>query len=290
MRNIFYISFFLVALLSSCRQTALDFPLSGRIGEPVPNSLFHQESPVTVFISKAVAPLDSSLVAPSPGMLISLLENGKFKEVLSYNPTINAYQGTVIPTPGNNYGLEVKEGSNQPVRVSASSELPLPPRVSKMDFKDSNVVIGGEYYGTLSYELNDVPGDQIFRLLIYYYNTSMARYVPVEYLTNDRVLRDTLLTIENERFFDDQGFKDGSHRFEVYIKSGSYYAFNNKNDLLIEHFSLSPEFYFYYKSLNDYMKSGNARNSLNNRVALYSNTSSGAGIFAGYSTQRDTIK
>jgi hypothetical protein len=226
----------------------------------------------------------------SNSFLVSLLENGKFKELLSFNPATNAYQGTILPQPGNSYGLEVKEGANQPLRVSASTLLPEKPQIRQMSFKDSSLLIGGEYYGTLSYTMDDSPGDQIYRLVIYYFNTSMARFVPLDYLTNDAVLRDTLTTIESERFFDDRGFKSGSHSFEVYIKSGNFYAFNNRNYLLVEHFALSQDFYNYYKSLNDYMKAGSARNSLNNRVTLFSNTSTGAGIFAGYAIKRDTIK
>ena len=87
-------------------------------------------------MTKTISPRDTLFNTDIAGLVITLNENGKFKEIISYNQSTGIYEGSTIPAASNKYQLLVKRKVNQPDEVTVENTLPKPFVLKNIYFKD----------------------------------------------------------------------------------------------------------------------------------------------------------
>jgi hypothetical protein len=276
--------------LWSCTKE-INVSLPSNANELVVNCVYNNQEPIKVFMTKTVNPKDTIYNTGDSSYFISLTEDGNFKEIIKFNTSTKVYESTVIAKASSEYVLSVNQTNRKATEVKATNKLPNNIKLQNVQFIDSIYKDGVNYFGELSFTINDPEGYDYYRLNIYYFNSTTQEYRLLPYSTNDQVLTDdSTINLNNTRYFSDKIFKSKSHVFKILVQAGNYYTNTGRNNLLIETASLSKDFYKYFLSLEAYNKAYNPLNPLSNPVSLYSNTSNNIGIFAGYVIDRDTIK
>lgn len=284
--NLIYI--LLLFAFGCTKKTNITLP--SKAGELVVNCLYNAGEPLHIYMTKTVYPKDTIYKQADPNLIVTLNEDGKFKEIINFNSSTGIYESTTLPSAAHKYQLQIQNAVNKPIDVALENQMPTSFKLKNISFKDSVISNGANYFGELKFTIVDGVGFDYYKILLSYFNNGTQNYIPIlEYNNTDLVFDDDSTFIENSaRYFSDRAFKNNQHEFIIRIPSGNYYT-NGRNNLLIESASLSNEYFLYLKSLKDYDKAYNPRNPLANPVQLYSNSSNNLGIFAGQILNKDTI-
>ena len=289
----------------------------------VVNGVITNESTVAVQVSRSRHILDNAPVVPLEDATVRLYHGGGLVEDLTYSENGYYMTGYFTPAIGETYTIEV-ENAGYPA-VTASSEIPEPVMIQRLDTATVTIVYDDEYdYGyseeflQFDLTLNDPPGVENFYLLFAEADRSWTEYRDTTVRVVDSLyyggqwnyfLKDSTYTIyEIHRYTDwpyintediiveamtSHGvlFSDQLIEGKTYSIRGEFYAYQLEAsdsavvDIKLQ--SISESYYKYLKSRQNHYDT--KENYLAVPVIVYSNVEEGAGFFGGYSADVYTI-
>lgn len=311
-----------ILVLSAC-ESILFIELEESDKLIVVNGAITPDSPVAIQVSRTRHILDNAPVVPLENASVWLYREGTLLEDLAYGDNGYFRSESFIPSIGETYTIEV-EHAGYP-SASASSRIPEPVKILKLDTASVSIDYDDEYYygyteRFLQFDLTleDPAGVDNYYLLFAEADRSWTEY------------RDTTVRVVDSLYYNGQWnyfLEDSSyiisdiHRFTdfPYITSedivveamtshgvlfsdqlmdGKSYSFRGHFyehqleasdsavvDIRLQ--SISESYYKYLKSRQHHYDT--KENYLAVPVIVYSNVEEGAGFFGGYSTDEYTI-
>lgn len=273
-------------MISSCEKILdVDLPDSDR--RIVINSIFNTDSVFEVNLSKSLHVLDNNQMLFLPGASMKLYENDVFIDSLIYIENGNYTTDDFFPSAGKKYRLEVDYlGLNH-----ASAENSIPDDIEILSVDTMSVKRNDENKIKCTLKFKDPSGSNYYVLKAYRYfrydnyelgtTDSSFSYI---YIDSDDPVIDTDGGLMGEIIFTDELFNDKEYNLYLYISEWDVCNYDMSSDSAYVYFqlrSVSPEYFYYTKSLNQYYNTHG--NPFSEPVQVYSNVKNGFGIFAGFS-------
>lgn len=250
------------------------------------NCLFDDQQPLAVMITQNTV-VEDTLDFQTLQAKIFLKEDGKYIDTLPFIANLGKHISHVLAIPGKSYEVEVSKSGF----TTATAKTTLPDKIgfSNLQFTDSVAQdASGAILGQLSFTVNDKPGDNYYSFTLYYYDDISNMYSLVNFLPYDVVLTDRQTSVTNQTYsFSDYQFQGTSHEFVLRLTPITYKMQNQQIKLVLVMNNLSPDYYYYNKTLSDYLNA--QTNSFSSPVQVYGNITNGLGIFAGSVQTTDTI-
>ena len=293
--HLYFVALTVLVLVESCRKldTVVDLKIDEKQNLLVVNSIFTNDSIITVDISKTSNYFSTQTNDSISGAICQLYINGTYSETL-LDKGNGTYTTTLKAVAGNSY--ELKVSANGFKSVTAQTQLPsLTVLVDAQTYADS---VNGKF----NFTVKDIDNSRN------YYTISLL-LVPKDSLGNYNVLKKGQILSLNqqkqsnnqEAFFDlfgnsSQEYSAWNYEFddEMYNQqqltyslnyTEFYYVDSNETIPLLKRFvylkNVSAEMYNYKKTLQK--QQDNANNAFAEPVQIYNNITGGLGIFAGYS-------
>jgi len=313
MKKFIIISFLFALIFSSCEKTIIiEIPDNGR--KLVLNSLFSNDSVLSLSLIKSKYILDNSYndnyryeYDSISNAKVSLFAGDQFIEQLN-EVSKGKYQSNYIMKSGVNYKIKVEaEGFPE---LSAESQIPEKTDILNLDVYETRDEEGYETTG-FTLRFKDNP-DETNYYLIEAFERVTRRDVDWETGT------DTIISYINSLYVyssdpntisDDWGLSNGilvndeilngqDYFLKFFAYSSSYYYYDeygnyvpDENVISINYIvylnSVSEDYYLYYKSLSKHLIAQDE--FFMEPVQVYTNIENGFGIFAGYSTDVDSV-
>jgi Domain of unknown function (DUF4249) len=271
-----------VLLLGCEKVISIDLPDS----EPVlvVNSLFSPDSVWQVRVTASQA-IDVSTEPPAvTNATVVILENGIPIDTLVHD-SADMYVSARGRKPVADHAYTLRASAPGFADVQGSDMTPRVVIANNLSFQDSVFLTQGEqqYRGEFSFTIHDWPGQRNYYLLdiytVYHFiwdSTSITQVGQVGFASQDPIL-DTK-TSYGQALFDDATFEGQSHTIKVYFAGIA--GHNGSSDTIYARLSVVTEPCFRY--LQTMAKYNNAQfDPFAEPVRLYSNMTSGMGVFAG---------
>lgn len=288
MKSIKIVFILSIALLLNACEREVEFKPGTYSPKLVINSLFSNETPLRVRVSKSISVLDTNRDYTISNATVQLVTTGS-AEPLLYDAIGDFYYiaNNPIPTPGTNYVLQVQA----PGFITARAEAKLPVLPTGFTFELIENV-GVDNNGIPQDKLiirfkDDAKTDNYYRFMLLYYSQFSATFIPFK---PDNALSENVGLVSNS---------DGSFLLSDRNKNGQTISleFTIPFDIsmetprfMVEFASLNKDFYEYQRTIAINNQNGVGLGSFfNNPVQVYTNIQNGLGIFASQFLYRDTI-
>lgn len=278
----------LFALLTSfqaCKKI-IDIDLPPTDSKVVVNSLFTDNSPIKIHVSKSIGVLENIFPECTDATVV-LRENNIITDTLFFQ---SGYYYSHIPAEINkNYALEVIA----PGMETVFCEDYIPEKVLLQNYVCTDSVLideDGFIINELKLDFDDPAGPSFYEVQLSANYVTDNNFTSIWFKKNsDPIITSTGLLDYNPRtlIFTDKMF-DGKHcSVKIYFATDTYADYNLK----ITFRSVSESYYKYKERLFAYLFSldFDIISGMSEPVNLYSNISGGYGIFAGYSYDEKTI-
>ncbi|MBS3913136.1 MAG: DUF4249 domain-containing protein [Bacteroidetes bacterium] len=270
-------------LLQGC-ETALDISNVTLRERIVINALLNNKDQVQISVSKSTS-IDNK-VKPGPllGAEVTITDDSGNKITCTYNIISEKYEAAIVPIAGKTYSIFVR--ANGFPDASASLSIPNTAGTKSSMWKDSTSFDSSGFpQGTLTVYISDKKYENnYYRLTIYYYDNVTTEWNVLDPPTTDADIQSQALKTEDGGIVFSDRYFNGMNK-EINFLTAFGYG-NGTPKFLVVNESLGEEYYKFFKSLDDYKKSGGLFQEPN---GVYSNIEHGLGIAAGSSIQRDTI-
>lgn len=287
--NISIYLYILICLLYGCKKfnTVVDLKIPDQENVLVLNSLFTNDSTLSVNISKSADFFKKETPEPIGNATCKLYVNGIFVEDLINSGSGN-YRSTVIPFSGSTYELKISAAGYKD--ISAKATLPIAPIIIEtqtnidsagklFNYRIKDTDSGKNYYSISLFVLEvDSFGNYINSYPVYLSATNSSD--PQNIFGNDD-------SGTMEYFLDDGLFNgtefSGAFKFESYdsgYQTDSGFIAPAKTYVSVVK-NISEEMFKYKKSLQKQQE--NSGNPFAEPVLVYNNITNGFGIFAAYS-------
>lgn len=305
MKSYLSILIIILLLLSLGCTKEINFDMSDQEPVPVLNCIFEEGKPFKFELT-----LSSSIFASTferiDDAIILLFENDDMVDSLYYNEGF--YYSNCLPKANNTYKVIVKLPDGK--ILEAEDKIPLKSEILYFTFQDS-VMFDDEYYLSMA-EISILANSLDLK---YYEIVMYAKYdfVNMQQDTIDKLLKlrfsetknhdpvlveSGLLAYDNSSLlFSNNYFAGNEHVVKALYTNGLPINANGEyrdHDIIVVLRSISEDYFEYCKQLAIYnantetiLESGGT--ALENPVFLYSNVKGGKGIFAGFSSDLDTV-
>lgn len=296
---------FLISIVTgffSCEKE-IDIAIPDRERKIIINSLFTSNQTLTVNVTKSLSIMDPVDIIFLNDATIKLYENNTFIENLQLISNGN-YISSHNLINAKNYRVEVERNG---VTASAINYIPEPIEIIDID---TNSIRLFEYdYLQCIINFQDNPHEENYYMFsldnfktdIYeYYDNGILISDTVEY--NNSYFQSDDIIIENWLYINDQSYilfadhliSGKSYGLNIRVEhSNSYYypdmSFNDTDSSYIHFnlFSVTEEYYKYFKTFS--MHRDSRENPFAEPVQVFSNVENGLGVFAGFSSNSDSI-
>lgn len=273
-------------LIFSCEQElptdSIDFS-----EKMVVNLLANNDEILKVHVGKTLSLVDSSAEQKIEDAKVTITDDNANVTELKYTFLYGGkYVSDFVPTPNTFYRLSV----THPKYPAATSSFIIPSvfKSTGASWQDNTGTDSmGFPTGTISFTINDDVNDRNF------YEISLFRFedlgpawevMPVV-PENPEIAADPIYNPEGALILEDAGFNGQSKTLRFTTPFGSNFGTPYKYLVVVK--SLSPEYFKYFKSLEDYSLEGGL---FSDPSAIFNNINGGVGICAGASISKDTIR
>ncbi len=273
-------------LIFSCEQElptdSIDFS-----EKMVVNLLANNDEILKVHVGKTLSLVDSSAEQKIEDAKVTITDDNANVTELKYTFLYGGkYVSDFVPTPNTFYRLSV----THPKYPAATSSFVIPSvfKSTGASWQDNTGTDSmGFPTGTISFTINDDVNDRNF------YEISLFRFedlgpawevMPVV-PENPEIAADPIYNPEGALILEDAGFNGQSKTLRFTTPFGSNLGTPYKYLVVVK--SLSPEYFKYFKSLEDYSLEGGL---FSDPSAIFNNINGGVGICAGASISKDTIR
>ena len=273
-------------LIFSCEQElptdSIDFS-----EKMVVNLLANNDEILKVHVGKTLSLVDSSAEQKIEDAKVTITDDNANVTELKYTFLYGGkYVSDFVPTPNTFYRLSV----THPKYPAATSSFVIPSvfKSTGTSWQDNTGTDSmGFPTGTISFTINDDVNDRNF------YEISLFRFedlgpawevMPVV-PENPEIAADPIYNPEGALILEDAGFNGQSKTLRFTTPFGSNLGTPYKYLVVVK--SLSPEYFKYFKSLEDYSLEGGL---FSDPSAIFNNINGGVGICAGASISKDTIR
>ncbi|NOZ45269.1 MAG: DUF4249 domain-containing protein [Chlorobi bacterium] len=282
-------------------EKVLDIDIPDNDRKIVVNGLLNTDSLITVNISKSLNILDSKNIKFLDDAEVKLYRNNVFIEYLTNAGNGNFKSSITKPVNGEKYKIEVSEGNIQ----TAFSETVIPSSLIGEITIDTttNYVSENQFYSHESLEctvsFDDPPNEDNY---YWFYLTGLYENfiwdsenfndsvvysrTNLYFESNDPIIDSWISSGKNGFVFSDELFKGKTIKFIINLDKGMFYGV----DTNILHFNvniITKDFYLYAITHDKHLDAMN--NPFTEPVQVYTNIENGYGIFASYTTKRDSI-
>jgi hypothetical protein len=272
--------------LFSCEQ---ELPTDGIdfTEKMVVNLLANNDEVLKVHVGKTLSLVDSSAELKIEDAKVTIVDENANITELKYTFLYGGkYVSDFIPQPNKFYRLTV----SHPKYPTASSTFMIPSvfKSTGATWEDNTGTDStGFPTGTISFTINDDPNDRNFYeiALFRFEDLGPAWEVMPVIPENPEIAADPIFNPEGALILEDAGFNGQSKQLRFSTPFGSNFGSPYKYLVVVK--SLSPEYFKYFKSLEDYSLEGGV---FSDPSAIYNNISGGVGICAGASISKDTIR
>ncbi len=293
--NKYILGLSIIIILFSCEKI-IDIEIDEKDKKIVVNGILSTDSVVKVNISKSLNILDRQDVLYLNNATVKLYENGSFIEQLNYTENGNYKTSIFKPILGNTYKVEVE--SSGLTSVNAENKIPNHIAINSIDTLTIEQQEDDMYGYGKQLECNVNFTDPANEKNYYYLfakaysptdydnfgNPTSYAYQTIYFNSNDNIIESRINWGEGIVFSDN--LIDGeTYSLKLLISKYDFYEDTNKVFFYLN--SVSKDFYLYAKSYEQHM---NAKgNPFVEPVQVYENITNGYGIFAGYSSYKDSI-
>jgi len=288
---------------SSCEKE-IDIAIPDRERKIVINSLFTSEETLTVNLTKSLSIIDRADVIFLNDAVVKLYENDNFIENLQFVTNGN-YVSSFNLINAVNYKVEVERNG---IIASAVNSIPEPIEIINID---TNTIRLFDFdYLECIINFQDNPNENNY----YMFSLDNIKTDIYEYYDNGVLISDTVtynnsyyesddIIVENWLYINEQTyilFADhliSGKKYGLNIRvehTNSYYypdiSFNDVDSSYIHFnlFSVTEEYYKYFKTFSMHRES--RENPFAEPVQVFSNVENGLGVFAGFSSNSDSIQ
>ena len=273
-------------MVFSCKQ---ELPTDGIdfSEKMVVNLLADNEDILKVHVGKTLSLVDSSAEQRIEDAKVTITDDNANISELKYTFLYGGkYISDFVPKPNTFYRLSV----THPKYSAANSSFVIPSvfKSTGATWQDNTGTDSmGFPTGTITFTINDDVNDRNF------YEISLFRFedlgpawevMPVV-PENPEISADPIFNPEGALLLEDGGFNGQSKTLRFTTPFGSNFGTPYKYLVVVK--SLSPEYFKYFKSLEDYSLEGGL---FSDPSAIFNNIHGGVGICAGASISKDTIR
>ena len=276
-------------ILYSCEKI-IDINISDKDKKIVINSIISTDSLVKVNVSKSLNILDDQNAIFLNDAVVNLYEDGNFIEQLPLDSNGTYKSKNFYPLVNKKYKIEVS--CNGLTSVSAENKIPQKVPIISIDTVSVQTDINNAIEFTMKFTdpVNDTN---------YYFLEAKTRYNEYNYFTgeleNSYMSNLYIYTVDN--IVDVDVNQNGGIVFTDNLINGQTYSlkfnidkynfYNDTNKVYFYLNSVSKDFYLYIKSYS--LNQENMDNPFAEPVQVYENIKNGYGIFAGFSSYKDSI-
>ncbi len=307
--NIFAVRSFLslgilILMINSC-ETDVEIPIEYTEPKIVLNAFFGPDDSAKVWLTASKYIYDNSNLKTIEDAQLSVTDIDGNEFPLSHLSDGWYYNDAWVPEAGNEYTIV----ANHPNYETASAKSIVPESVSFSslafgDWLTINEDGWTERMRKISVRFQDPPGKDFYLLRftnysywIYYdYNSfETGDTIWEEYPVDVRVQNNegglNSYTYRNTFPFTDVLFNGSEYLFEGYLNEYlfcSYGAEESSKYLKVSLYKIPEDYFYYYTSLENYQTSGDLF-FMSQPVQVYTNVNNGLGIFAGYTSNIDSL-
>jgi len=253
----------------------------------VVNLLANDDDILKVHVGKTLKLTDTTAEEKIEDAIVKVRDQFGNTSILDYTFLFDGkYVTSFKPIAGKTYSLTVEH----PVYPTANSTFTIPSKFGsvKPTWEDNTGIdTSGFPTGTISFAIND-PGDErnYYEIGLYRYETFGNEFIVMPVIPENPEIAANASFNESGNLILDDGSFNGQLK-ELKFTTPFGYASGTPFKFLVEIKSLSPEYYRYFKSLEQYRVQGGP---FSDPVAVFSNINGGVGICAGASITKDTIQ
>ena len=268
---------FVVSIASLSCTKFIDFKEEESKPKVVINSLFTNDEPISVNLSKSQSVLVENQLGPIEGANVFIKNAGDQVLDTLFEDSLGYYSGSMIPSEEIEYHIEVNHPEYD--QATASNTIPKQALIQSYNYQITTDPNNGDQMN-ISVEITDTDPEQNYFALEFIYGQDLPGIPTTEYVfyytSNDPIFDDSDEDEYSEiRYFSDNLFNGGSYQIDV---SGSSIV-GQGNFIEIRLHSLSKDYYLYSKTLENYGFSEG--NPFAQPVPVHSNVTGGMGIFVG---------
>ncbi len=265
----------------------------------VVNSLFHENSPIAIQVSKSLSVLDNADLKYIDNATVKLFKNDELIETLTEMSEYGFYWSTGgLPESGAVYSIEVSSPDfeqtsrasgfvPEKVRVSDATVLIRDSVFYEWEEYNGSIQYGGQVEGSFTVTLADPAGQSnyyslsVFYLDTVYYDLKDSSNFGLEsrpvYLDTEDAAVENAGDNYYMLLFRDELFEGQSYQIKF-----DFEDWNARRDrkYIIELNSYQEAAYFYKRSIGEYYQATN--DPFAEPVQIYGNIENGYGIFSGY--------
>ena len=287
----------LICILTACEKE-VHIPIEYTEPKLVVNGLFNTDSLWEVEISASQYIYDSGTI-PLINDAAVTITNSTGNTITLLNQGDGLYNSaTEKPQTGQVYSINISHANYE--NASSSNQLPGELQVSNIELQDQTMV-SGEQFRKISITFQDSPDPDFYMIRIvggFWVETydslgmpdsSLIPYPMWVFSQSPAVENSNPNNMQPTIIFKDELFNGTQYTIDLLVEE---YVFGgekeNLEDIYISISKISEEYYWYEKSYQAYVSSQNNQ-FFSQPVQVYTNIENGLGIFAGFSTQTDTI-
>lgn len=284
MRKLFFIG--AVFCLFSCEQELPTEGLDFR-EKMVVNLLANNDEVLKIHVGKSLSLVDSSAELKIEDAKVTITDENANSQELQYTFLYGGkYISDFVPQPNRFYRLTV----SHPKYPTATSSFSIPSAFKSTQAKwedNTGTDSTGFPTGTISFTINDDANSRNFYeiALFRFEDLGPAWEVMPVIPENPEIAADPIFNPEGALILEDAGFNGQSKLLKFSTPFGSNFGTPFKYLVVVK--SLSPEYFKYFKSIEDYSLEGGL---FSDPSAVYNNITGGVGICAGASVSKDTIR
>ena len=276
----------LVTLFSGCET---ELPMDQLVFQDrlVVNLLANDDDILKVHVGKTLKLTDTTAEEKIENAIVTVQDPFGNKSTLDYTFLYDGkYVTSFKPIAGKSYVLSVEH----PDYPTANSTFTIPSKFASVKSKwedNTGVDTSGFPTGTISFTLNDPAGERnYYEIGLYRFETFGNEFLIMPVIPeNPEIAANASFNESGNLILDDGSFNGQSKELKFTTPFG--YASGTPYKFLVEIKSLSPEYFRYFKSLEQYRVQGGP---FSDPIAVFSNIKGGVGICAGASITKDTIQ
>ena len=290
-KNVLFIG--LIIGLTSCLETDV-LPLSEL--DPyqdkiVVNAVVSTNNDLVFHITNSTSSASKQLPKVLENAQVNLSQNNVDQSV-SYNAATKRYESAVNPKAGDVFLLDVRADGYVPVVSTAT--------IPESIMANSSLTPNGglDTSGILSDLVgvrfsDDGSKANFYRINFYYYNTTLAEFIPMSFGLNDPAISEfnSLKLNDGSLIFNDELF-NGQEKFLSTVAPFGLVLGNPGDKYMIQLESISEDLYRYFITLQRAKDANGSgfENAFNSAAVIHSNVQRGLGIFGASYRHQDTLR
>ena len=296
-----YLFFALTASIFFSCEKEVTIPIDYTNPKLVVNCLFNTDSLWEVELSASQYIYESG-IPPLVSDAQVTINDGNGNSVILASQGQGLYKSaTEKPAIGQTYTLEVSHNNYE--NITAINSLPNTVSIQQIEWQTSSI-INGETYRKIHLTLQDSPQDdfymirmagtfwtEVYDTLTWQVTDSVLETYPIWFMTQSPAVENLNPYVTNPSItFKDKLFNGNQYTIDLLLED--YYFGEEKESLesiYIITSTISQEYYWYQTSYQNYMNSQGGK-FFSQPVQVYTNIDKGLGVFAGYSTQIDSLE